>query len=63
MGSKSQNSTDSELGRINLKGMMHAAKIFSPQTPPPTFGVASKGQNLTFSEQGHVAYQIKWNGA
>ena len=25
-------------------------------------GVGSKGQNLTFSEHGHVAYQIKGNG-
>ena len=28
--------------------------------PPPTLEVGSKGQNSTFSEQGHVAYQIKW---
>ena len=29
--------------------------------PPLTLGVGTKGQNSTFSEHGHVAYQIKWN--
>ena len=29
--------------------------------PHPTLGVGSKGQNFTFSEYGHVAYQIKGN--
>ena len=29
--------------------------------PTPTLGVRSNGQNSTFSEDGHVAYQIKWN--
>ena len=28
---------------------------------PPTQGVGSKGQNSTFSEYSHVAFQIKWN--
>ena len=28
---------------------------------PLTLGVGSKGQNSTFSEQSHVAYQIKMN--
>ena len=27
----------------------------------PTQGQGAKGQNSTFSEHGHVAYQIKWN--
>ena len=30
-------------------------QIFCPQPPPPP---ASKGQNSTFSEYGHVAYKI-----
>ena len=34
---------------IKLKGMMHTA----------TWGLGSKGQNSTFSEHSHVAYQIK----
>ena len=32
-----------------------------PPPPPPTLGVESKGLNSTFSEHGHVAYQIKCN--
>ena len=35
-----------------------------PVDPPPRpsdLGVGSKGQNSTFSEHGHVAYQIKGN--
>ena len=28
---------------------------------PLTLGSGSKGVILTFSEHGHVAYQIKWN--
>ena len=38
-----------------------------PAYPPPqththlTLGKGSKGQNPTFSEHGHVSYQIKWN--
>ena len=31
-----------------------------PEEPPP-LGVLSIGLNTTFSEQGHVACQIKWN--
>ena len=35
---------------------------FTHRPPPPlTLGLGSKGQNSTFSEHGHVAYQIKWN--
>ena len=32
-----------------------------PADLPQTQGVGSKGQNSTFSEHGHNAYQIKWN--
>ena len=53
---------------IKLKGIINPAtrkQIFYPQTPtqphPLTLVVGSKGQNSTFSEHGHVAYQIKWN--
>ena len=50
---------------IKLRGMMHAAtwvQIIYPRTPhTPTLGVGSKGQNSTFSEHGHVVYQIKWD--
>ena len=34
-------------------------KYFARRHPPLTLGVGSKGQNSTFSEYGHVAYQIK----
>ena len=30
-------------------------------TDTPTQGVGSKGQTISFSESGHVAYQIKGN--
>ena len=42
-------------------GITNAAtrqQIFCPQTPRPW---QSKGQISTFSEHGHVAYQIKGN--
>ena len=43
---------------IKLKRITNAASRL--QIPPrPTFG--SKGQNSTFSEYGHVEYQIKWD--
>ena len=32
-----------------------------PADPSPFPGVGSKGQNSTFSDHGHVAYQIIWN--
>ena len=32
-----------------------------PADPPPTLGLRSKGQSLTFSEHGQFAYPIKWN--
>ena len=38
----------------------NGSQYFTHRTPsPPTLGVGSKGQNFTFSEHGHVAYQIK----
>ena len=43
----------------------HDSKYFACRTPsnphPPTQGVGSKGENSTFSEHSHVAYQIKGN--
>ena len=42
----------------------HGSKYFArrPLPPPPSDpGVGSKGQNSTFSQHGHVAYQIKGN--
>ena len=41
----------------------HGSKYFARRPPPPelTLGVGSKDQNSTFSEHGHVAYQIKEN--
>ena len=51
---------------IKLKGITNAAtcsQIFCLQThnTPLTLGLGSKGQYSTFSEHGHVAYQIKGN--
>ena len=46
---------------IKSKGMINAAtwlQIFNLQTPPPHPPWGSKGQNSTFSEHGHAAYQI-----
>ena len=40
----------------------HGHTYFACRPPPPlTMGLGSKGQNSTFSEHGHVAYQIKGN--
>ena len=43
----------------------HGSKYFvlRPSPPPlsPTLGMGSVGQNSTFSEHVHVAYQIKKN--
>ena len=41
----------------------HGSKYFACRRPtnPPTLGLGSIGQNSTFSQHGHVAYQIKWN--
>ena len=35
------------------------ANILATDPPPPDPGDGFNRQNLTFSEQGHVAYQIK----
>ena len=37
------------------------SKYFACRPHPLTLGVRSKGQNSTFSEHCHAAYQIKWN--
>ena len=37
----------------------HGSKYFASRTPTITLG--SQGKNSTFSEQGHVVYQIKGN--
>ena len=40
----------------------HGIKYFTRRPPLlRPMGVESKGQNQTFAEHGHVAYQIKWN--
>ena len=42
----------------------HGSEYFACNPPPPPpLADGVKGQNLTFSEHGHVAYmyQIKWN--
>ena len=36
----------------------HGSKYFTRRSPSRPWG---RGLNVTFSEQGHVAYQIKWN--
>ena len=51
---------------IKLKGITKCSNTVTNiclQTPhcPLTFGIGSIGQKLTFSEHGHVAYQIKGN--
>ena len=38
----------------------HGSKYFACRHPRP-WGLGSKGQNLTFSEHGHDAYQTKRN--
>ena len=47
-----------------LHGSM-VANILHAEPPPsrPNPGVESKGQNSSFSEHGHVAFQIKGNDA
>ena len=53
----------------HVKGIMkssrqqHGSKYFARRHPSPNDprGMGSKGQNLTFSEHGHVVYQIKGN--
>ena len=63
MGSVGHNSTFQNMVMlyIKLKRITNAATWLpaDPLSPPPTLG--SVGQNLTFSEHGFVAYQIKDN--
>ena len=51
--------------KIQLKGITKCssmeANILTPDLYPLTLGLGSKGQNSTFLEHGHVAYQIKGN--
>ena len=37
----------------------HCSKYIAPPPPTHTLGIGSIGQKSTFSEHGHVAYQIK----
>ena len=45
-----------------MKHIKHDFPSKACVSPPGwTYGVGSKGQNSTFSEHGHVAYQIEGN--
>ena len=44
--------------KLSLFGLDRLYDI-APADPPPTIGIESIGQKATFSEYGHVAYQIK----
>ena len=50
---------------VKFKNMVANILPEDPHTPPPphppVLGMRSIGQNSTFSEHGHVAYQIKRN--
>ena len=59
---------------MKLKGITNAVTVMvanilptNPPTtprlpyPPHTLAMRSIGQHSSFSEHGHVAYQIKWN--
>ena len=74
MGSKGQNSTFSEHSHVayQIKEKHECSNKVAnilptdPPLPPPphthlTLGMESLGQNSTFSEHGHVTYQIKGN--
>ena len=39
----------------------HGSKYFARIPPPQNPRDGTIGRNSTFSEHGHVAYQIKWN--
>ena len=41
--------------------MQQHGSRYSAHRPPLTLAIGSKGPNTTFSEHGHIAYQIKWN--
>ena len=67
VGVKGQISSNMAMLHNKLKRIRHAAtwqQIFCTQTsPPPPLRPREwvKGQNSTFSEHGHLAYQIKVN--
>ena len=74
MGTKGQNSTFSEHGHVEyqIQGNHECSSMvanillvdpYHPQSPPydPVLGMGSIGQNSTFSEHGHVAYEIIGN--
>ena len=46
-----------------VPNILHADPLPPPPPPPPPgpLDMGSKDQNSTFSEHGHVAYQIKGN--
>ena len=49
---------------IKLNGITKCSNMVAnilPQTLLPPRLLGSRDQNATFSEHGHVAYQIKWN--
>ena len=49
---------------IKLHGIMKCSSMVAnilPADPPPPLTLGLKGQNSTFSEQCHVAFQIKVN--
>ena len=46
---------------MESQSQQHGSKYFACRTPPPL--ALSKGQNSTFSEHGHVGYQIQGNDA
>ena len=41
--------------------MVATIMLADPYPPPQPLGMGSVGQNSTFSEHGHVTYQIKGN--
>ena len=45
----------------NISNVIFDGRSLSVPPPPPDLGMGSKVQNSTFSEHGHVAYQIKEN--
>ena len=48
-------------GGVNMSKFNFLRTFFSADPSPPPLTVGPKGQNSTFSEECHVAYQIKGN--
>ena len=46
---------------IQIHGIWKCSQILANILPAFPLTLGSKGQNSTFSEHGHVAYQIYWN--